>query len=67
MVIMAMKTCEQKKRENRNFNSIRNGKKPICDARFGVQTAAVALLCNESYDKGAPVFWNPEKLEIIRK
>ena len=49
------------------INSIRNNKKPIADARFGVQTAAVALLCNESYDQGAPVYWDPEKLIIVRK
>ena len=47
------------------INSIRNNKKPICDARFGVQTAAVALLCNESYDKGAIINWDPEKLIIV--
>ena len=47
------------------INSIRNNKKPICDARFGVQTAAVALLCNESYDKSALINWDPEKLIIV--
>ena len=51
-----------------NFiNSIRNNTKPIGDARFGVQTAAVALLCNESYDMGVPVYWDTDELKIIKK
>ena len=52
---------------NNFFNCIKNNAKPIGDARFGVQTAAVALLCNESYEQGGPVFWDPVKMKIVNK
>ena len=52
---------------NNFFNCIRNNTKPIGDARFGVQTASVALLCNESYEQNAPIFWDPTEMKIKRK
>lgn len=49
------------------FNAIRNGEKVIQDAVFGYRAAAPALLCNDSYNKGTVIFWNPEKMQLVNK
>ena len=48
------------------FNAIRNGGKIVEDAVFGYRAAAPALLCNDSYNKNSPMFWNPEKMQSIK-
>ena len=47
---------------NNFFNAIRNNGKITEDATFGYRAAAPALLCNESYTKSIPMFWDPEKM-----
>ncbi|MDX9880498.1 MAG: Gfo/Idh/MocA family oxidoreductase [Prolixibacteraceae bacterium] len=44
------------------FEGIRNGAPISADALFAVRSAAPALLCNLSYLKQKPVFWDAEKL-----
>ncbi|HVW98071.1 MAG TPA: Gfo/Idh/MocA family oxidoreductase [Mucilaginibacter sp.] len=47
---------------NNFFNAIRNNGKVVEDAIFGYRAAAPALLCNDSYFKNEPMFWDPEKM-----
>jgi len=49
---------------NTFFQSIRNKTPLISDATYGVRTAAVALLSYESYEKGAPIYWDAEKMKV---
>jgi hypothetical protein len=51
---------------NNFFTAIRNNGKVIEDATFGYRAAAPALLCNDSYYKNAPMFWDPEKM-LLKK
>ena len=48
------------------FNAIRGGGKIVEDAVFGYRAAAPALLCNDSYNKNSPMFWNPEKMQSVK-
>jgi predicted dehydrogenase len=42
------------------------GEKPIVeDATYGLRAAGAALLANESYYKGEPVSWDPEKMRLV--
>jgi len=51
-----------------NFiNAIRKNGKVSEDAVFGYRAAAPALLCNDSYYQNAPMFWDPEKMQTIKK
>jgi len=51
-----------------NFmTAIRKNGKVVEDATFGYRAAAPALLCNDSYFQNAPMFWEPEKMQIIKK
>jgi hypothetical protein len=34
---------------------------------FGYRAAAPALLCNDSYYNNSPMFWDPEKMQLIKK
>jgi predicted dehydrogenase len=47
---------------NNFFTAIRNNGKVTEDATFGYRAAAPALLCNDSYFKNQPMFWDPEKM-----
>lgn len=46
------------------FDAVRNGREVVQDAVFGYRAAAPALLCNDSYYKNKPVFWNPDKMQL---
>ncbi|MDU1891322.1 MAG: Gfo/Idh/MocA family oxidoreductase [Dysgonomonas sp.] len=48
------------------FDCIKNKKQPIGDAVFGVQTAAVALLCFDSYEQNGPVYWDASNLKVLK-
>jgi predicted dehydrogenase len=52
---------------NNFFTAIRNNGKVTEDAVFGYRAAAPALLCNDSYYKNTPMFWDPEKMLQIKK
>ena len=49
------------------IESIRTGRKPIEDARFGHHAALVGHMCNLSYKAGKPVRWNKatRKVDLI--
>ena len=50
-----------------NFiTAIRTNGKVTEDAIFGYRAAAPALLCNDSYYKNTPMFWDPEKMRIAK-
>ena len=49
------------------FNAIRTKGNVVEDAIFGYRAAAPALLCNDSYFKETPIFWDPEKMQIKKK
>lgn len=49
------------------FDAIRNNKKVEEDAIFGYRAAAPALLCNDSFYKNSPMFWDPEKMQLQKK
>ena len=51
--------------EGKSWN-VENGKVAE-DAVFGYRAAAPALLCNDSYYQNAPMFWDPEKMQLIKK
>jgi predicted dehydrogenase len=51
---------------NNFITAIRNNGKVTEDATFGYRAAAPALLCNDSYFKNTPVFWDPEKM-LLKK
>jgi len=46
------------------FQSIRNKTPLVADSTYGVRTAAVALLSYESCEKGSPIYWDGEKMEV---
>ncbi|MEO6498416.1 MAG: Gfo/Idh/MocA family oxidoreductase, partial [Mucilaginibacter sp.] len=52
---------------NNFFDAIRNNKKVVEDAIFGYRAAAPALLCNDSYYQNTPIFWNPDKMQLVKK
>jgi hypothetical protein len=52
---------------NNFFTAIRNKGKVTEDAIFGYRAAAPALLCNDSYYNNTPMFWDPEKMQLIKK
>lgn len=52
---------------NNFFMAIRSNGKVTEDATFGYRAAAPALLCNDSYFKGEPMHWDPEKMVVIKK
>ncbi len=49
------------------FTAIRTNGKVAEDAVFGYRAAAPALLCNDSYRQEAPIFWDPEKMTVVKK
>lgn len=49
------------------FTGIRNKTPLTADVLFGVQSAAPALLCYESYLRGEAIYWDAEKLKVIKK
>ena len=51
---------------NNWITAIRNNGKVAEDAIFGYRAAAPALLCNDSYYKNTPMFWDPEKMKIAK-
>jgi predicted dehydrogenase len=51
---------------NNFITAIRTNGKVTEDAIFGYRAAAPALLCNDSYFKNAPMFWDPEKMKTIK-
>lgn len=52
---------------NNFITAIRNNGKVTEDATFGYRAAAPALLCNDSYYKNVPMFWDPEKMVQLKK
>ena len=48
---------------NNFITAIRTNGKVTEDATFGYRAAAPALLCNDSYYKNTPMFWDPEKMQ----
>ena len=50
---------------NNFFLGVRGENKIVEDAVFGVRAAGAALLANESYDKGKPVGWDPEAMQLV--
>jgi predicted dehydrogenase len=51
---------------NNFITAIRTNGKVTEDAIFGYRAAAPALLCNDSYFKNAPMFWDPEKMKPLK-
>ena len=51
---------------NNWITAIRNNGKVTEDAIFGYRAAAPALLCNDSYYKNTPMFWDPEKMKMAK-
>jgi predicted dehydrogenase len=49
------------------FTAIREGGTVAEDAVFGYRAAAPALLCNDSYRQESPIFWDPDKMAIVKK
>ena len=49
---------------SRFFNAIRTKTKNEADVLFAVQTAVPAVLCYESFLSGAPLYWDPDKLQL---
>ncbi len=49
------------------FQAIRGNNAVVEDAIFGYRAAAPALLCNDSYYQDAPMFWDPVKMQMIKK
>jgi len=49
------------------FSAIRNKGAVAEDASFGYRAAAPALLCNDSYYQNTPMFWDPEKMVMVKK
>jgi predicted dehydrogenase len=52
---------------NNFITAIRKNGKVTEDAVFGYRAAAPALLCNDSYYKNSPMFWDPEKMQLLKK
>jgi predicted dehydrogenase len=52
---------------NNFFTAIRKKGKVAEDAVFGYRAAAPALLCNDSYYQNSPMFWDPEKMLLLKK
>ncbi len=52
---------------NNFITAIRKNGKVAEDATFGYRAAAPALLCNDSYYQNAPMFWDPEKMQLLKK
>ena len=52
---------------NNFITAVKTNGKVTEDSVFGYRAAAPALLCNDSYFQNAPLFWDPEKMEIIKK
>jgi hypothetical protein len=52
---------------NNFFTAIRKNGKVAEDAVFGYRAAAPALLCNDSYYQNSPMFWDPEKMLLLKK
>jgi predicted dehydrogenase len=52
---------------NNFITAIRKNGKVAEDAVFGYRAAAPALLCNDSYYQNAPMFWDPEKMLLLKK
>ena len=50
---------------NNFFHGVRNGKKIVEDATFGMRAAGAALLANQSYYSGRPVEWDPEAMRLV--
>jgi predicted dehydrogenase len=48
------------------FNGIRTGKQVNEDAVFGYRAAAPALACNDSYFDNKIVYWDPQKMKLIK-
>ncbi len=48
-------------------DAIRNNKKVIEDARFGFRACAPAILTQESYYQGKPLFWEPQQMNQTTK
>jgi predicted dehydrogenase len=51
---------------NNFFTAIRNNGKVTEDAIFGYRAAAPALLCNDSYFNNTPMFWDAEKMRVVK-
>jgi len=51
---------------NNFITAIRTNGKVVEDAIFGYRAAAPALLCNDSYYKNSPMFWDPEKMKTLK-
>jgi hypothetical protein len=49
------------------FTAIRTGGKVVEDAVFGYRAAAPALLCNDSFRQESAVFWDPERMVVVKK
>ena len=47
------------------FQAIREKKKVVEDATFGLRAAGAAILANESYYTGKPVSWDPVKMKLL--
>jgi predicted dehydrogenase len=48
------------------FMAMRGGAPTKEDSSFGFRAAAPALLCNDSYFKSEIIYWDPEKLKLIK-
>jgi predicted dehydrogenase len=49
------------------FESARAGKPCVEDASFGLRAAGPSLACNLSVERRAPVFWDPVKMQVVKK
>jgi predicted dehydrogenase len=48
------------------FDSVRTEKPVVEDAVFGFRAAAPCLACNDSYYEKKIVYWDPEKMKVVK-
>jgi predicted dehydrogenase len=48
------------------FDSVRTGKPVVEDAVFGFRAAAPCLACNDSYFQQKIIYWDPEKMKVMK-
>ncbi len=47
------------------FEAMRNGKKVVEDASFGLRAAAPCLACNDSYFQKKEINWDPVNMQVV--
>jgi predicted dehydrogenase len=49
------------------FNAIQGKEKAVEDSTFGLRAAAPSLAANMSYFENRPIFWDPNKMELLKR